>query len=72
MPRDGDVVLATFERGQPEVAACLASDPVSEIGERLCEIVTGHVPRKPQAVMTSSRTKWSRMILGTFRSSKWQ
>ena len=67
----GDVVLATFERGQPEVAACLASDPVSEIGERLCEIVTGDVPRKPQALMTSSRTKWRRMILGTLSAALW-
>jgi hypothetical protein len=52
------------------VATGLAADSVSEIGEGLREIVTGDVPRKPQALMTSSRTKWSRMTLGTLPSSK--
>ena len=40
--------------------------------ESLREIVTGDIPRKPQALMTSSRTKWSRMTFGTLPSSKWQ
>lgn len=66
------MVLATFEGGQSEVATGLATDPVSEIGEGLREIVAGDVPRKPQARMTSSRTKWSRMTFGTLPSSKWQ
>jgi hypothetical protein len=39
------------------VATCLAGDPVPEIGEGLREVVTGDVPRKPQALMISSRTK---------------
>ncbi len=69
---DGDVVLAMFEGGQPEVATGLTGDPVLEIGEGFREVVTGDVPRKPQALMTSSRTKWSRMTLGTLPSSKWQ
>ena len=54
---DGDVMLATFEGGQSEVATGLTGDPVPEIGEGLREVVTGDVPRKPQALMTSSRTK---------------
>ena len=69
---NGDVVLATFDGGQSEMATGLAGDPVPEIGEGRREIVTGDVPRKPQALMTSSRTKWSRMTLGTLPSSKWQ
>ena len=69
---NGDVVLATFEGGQSKVATGLASDPVSEIGEGVREVVTGDVPRKPQALMTSSRTKWSRMTFGIWPSSKWQ
>ena len=47
------------------MAAGLAGHPVAEISERLREIVAGDVPRQSQAVMTSSRTKWSRMILGS-------
>jgi hypothetical protein len=70
MAWDGDVVLATFRGGQSDVATGLAADSVSEIGEGLREIVTGDVPRKPQALMTSSRTKWSRMTPGTLPSSK--
>ena len=69
---DGDVMLAAFESGQAEVTTSLAGYPVAEIGESLREIVTGDIPRKPQALMTSSRTKWSRMTFGTLPSSKWQ
>jgi hypothetical protein len=47
------------------VAAGLTGHPVAEVTERLREIVAGDVPRQSQAVMTSSRTKWSRMILGS-------
>ena len=54
---DGDVMLATFESGQPEVATCLAGHPVPEISEGFRQVVTGDVPRKPQALMISSRTK---------------
>ncbi len=63
--RDRDVVLAAFESGQPKMAAGLAGHPVVQASERLREIVAGDVPRQSQAVMTSSRTKWSRMILGS-------
>jgi len=63
--RDGDVVLAAFESGQSKMAAGLTSHPVAQVSERLREIVAGDVPRQSQAVMTSSRTKWSRMILGS-------
>ena len=55
--RNGEVVLATFECGQSEMATGLASDPVAEITECLREIVPRDVPRQPQALMTSSRTK---------------
>jgi hypothetical protein len=68
--RNRDVVLATFERGQSEMAAGLASGPVAEITECLREIVPRDVPRQPQALMTSSRMKWSRMTFGTLPSSK--
>lgn len=54
---NGDVMLAAFGGGQTEVTSCLAGYPVAEGRERLREIVTGDVPRKPQALMTSSRTK---------------
>jgi hypothetical protein len=47
------------------MAASLTGHPVAEVTERLREIVTRDVPRQSQAVMTSSRTKWSRMILGS-------
>jgi hypothetical protein len=65
-------MLSAFERGQPEVATCLAGHPVPEIGKSLREVVTRDVPREPQALMISSRTKWSRMTFGTLPSSKWQ
>ena len=67
-----DVMLATFEGGQSEVAPSLAGNAVSELDEGFREVVTGDVPRKPQALMTSSRMKWSRMTFGTLPSSKWQ
>jgi hypothetical protein len=70
--RNRDVVLATFESGQSEVAPGLAGHPITQIGQGFREVVTGDVPRKPQALMTSSRTKWSRMTFGALPSSKWQ
>ena len=54
---NGDVMLAAFGGGQAEVTTRLAGYPVAEVGECLREVVTGDVPRKPQALMTSSRTK---------------
>jgi hypothetical protein len=69
MAREGEVVLTTFERDQCEVATGLASDPVAEIIECLREIVPRDVPRQPQALMISSRMKWSRTTLGTSHSS---
>lgn len=36
---DGDVVLATLEGGQPEVATSLTGCPVAEIGEGFREVV---------------------------------
>ena len=72
MARNRDVVLATFESGQSEVTPGLAGHPITQIGQGFREIVTGDVPRKLQALMTSSRTKWSRMTFGALPSSKWQ
>ena len=63
--RNSDVVFPTFESSQPDVAAGLTGHPVAEVSERLREIVARDVPRQSQAVMTSSRTKWSRMSLGS-------
>jgi hypothetical protein len=57
VPRNRDVVLAAFERGQPKMATGLTGHPIAQLSEGPCEIVTGDVPRQPQAVMTSSRTK---------------
>ena len=54
---NGDVMFASFGGGQAEVTSRLTGHPVAEVGERLREVVTGDVPRKPQALMTSSRTK---------------
>jgi hypothetical protein len=39
------------------VATSLTGYAVAEIGEGLRELVARDVPRKPQALMTSSRTK---------------
>jgi hypothetical protein len=39
------------------VTSRLTGHPVAEVGECLREVVAGDVPRKPQALMTSSRTK---------------
>jgi len=52
------------------MAAGLTGHPVAQASEGFGEIVAGDVPRKPHAVMTSSRTKWSRITLGDCPSSK--
>ena len=65
VPRNSDMMFTAFESGQPNMAAGLAGHPVAEISEGFREIVAGDVSRQSQAVMTSSRTKWSRMILGS-------
>ena len=67
---DRDVVLAAFQGGQPEVAACLTGYAIAQICEGSCEVVARDVPRKPQALMISSRTKWSRITFGAVPSSK--
>jgi hypothetical protein len=66
----GDVVLAALGGGETKVAPGLTGQPVAQNAEGLREIVPGDVPRKPQAVITSSRTKWSRMIRGAWPGSK--
>lgn len=70
LTRGGDVMLTTFTGRQTKMAAGLAVRPVAEIAKSSREIVTGDVARKSQAVMTSARTKWSRMTLGIWSSSK--
>ena len=65
MTRNGDGVRTAFEGGQPKMAAGLTGNSVAQVSERLGEIVARDIPRQSQAVMTSSRTKWSRMILGS-------
>lgn len=70
MTWDGDMMLTTFKGRQAKMAAGLAGRPVAEIAKNSRELVTGDVARKSQAVMTSSRTKWSRMTLGMWSSSK--
>ena len=72
MARNGDMVLAAFECCQPKMATGLTGHPVAQLTKGLREILAGDVPRQPHAVMTSSRTKWSRMTLGSWPSSKWQ
>ena len=67
---DRDVVLAAFQSGQPEVAACLTGYAIAQIDEGSCEVFAGDIARKPQALMISSRTKWSRMTFGAIPSSK--
>ena len=57
MAGDGDMVLALLEGGKSDVTTGLTGDPVAEIGEGPREIVPRDVPRKPQALITSSRTK---------------
>ena len=68
--RDRDVVLAACQGGKPEVAACLTGYAIAQIGEGFCEVFARNVPRKPQALMISLRTKWSRMTFGAVPSSK--
>ena len=70
MTWDGDVMLTAFIGRQAKMAAGLSSCPVAEITKNSRELVTGDVARKSQAVMTSSRTKWSRMTLGIWSSPK--
>jgi hypothetical protein len=55
--RNRDVVLAAFKGGQPKMATGLTGHPVARISKRAREIIAGEIPRQPQAVMTSSRTK---------------
>jgi hypothetical protein len=72
VPRNSDMMFTALEGGQPNMAAGLTAHPVAEVSERLRGIVARDVPRQSQAVMTSSRTKWRRIILGSWLSSKWQ
>jgi len=55
--RNRNVVRAAFEGGQPKMATGLTGHPIAQVSEGCREIVTGDVPRQPQAPMTSSRTK---------------
>ena len=52
MAWNGDVVLATFDGGQSEMATGLAGDPVPEIGEGRREIVTVVGPNGEQRPVT--------------------
>jgi hypothetical protein len=62
---DRDMVLAVFGGCQAKVATGLPGHAVAKAGERVCEIVSGDVPRQSHAVMTSSRTKCKRMTFGS-------
>jgi hypothetical protein len=55
--RNRDVVLAAFEGGQPKMATGLTGHPVAQVSKGVREIIAGDIPRQPQTVMTSSRTK---------------
>lgn len=41
--RDCDVVLPGLLRGEPQMASCLASQPIAEGGERLSEVLARDV-----------------------------
>src|ERR1017187_3867738 len=56
--------------GQPDAAACLASLFITQCCEGLLEIGARPMPRHSHTAMSSSRTKWRRMILGRDSSSK--
>lgn len=64
MPRNCDVVFTVLKRGQSKMATGLTGRPVAQAGQGPREIVAGDVPRQPQALMISSRTKWRRITLG--------
>ncbi len=70
--RNGDVVLRLFaSRGKPHVTARLPSHLIAEAkqcpGEFRAADITGHL----QAGMTSSFTRWRRIMLGFSASAKW-
>jgi hypothetical protein len=52
------------------MAPGLTGQPIAQDAKGFREIVPGDVPREPQAVMTSSRTKWSRITRGAWPSLK--
>lgn len=70
MVRHRDMVLPALRGREADVAPRLPRDPVAEALQCLREPSPREVARKPQAGMTSSRTKWSRMILGAWPGSK--
>ncbi len=65
-----DMVLAALGGGEAKMAPGLTGQPIAQDAKGLREIVPGDVPREPQAVMTSSRTKWSRITRGAWPSMK--
>ena len=68
--RHGDVVLTALRGGKAKVAPGLTGQAVAQGAKHLREIVPRDVSREPQEVMTSSRTKCSRMIRGAWPGSK--
>ena len=58
MGGDRDVVFAAGMGRQTEMTSGLASDPISEFGERLRELRSRNIAREPwcHIAMTSSRT----------------
>jgi hypothetical protein len=71
--RDRHVVLASPLGGEPDVASRLPVDHVAQSRQGPGQVTSGDVPGEPQAEITSSRTRWSRMALGRDASSgKWQ
>ena len=57
--------LSSYSR-QPQVASCLSSLLVPELAELAGKRSAAQVAGQLHTAMTSSRTKWSRMSLGTF------
>lgn len=64
------VMLAARLRGQPQMAADLAGDSISEYFEVSSEITPRDISGQSHRARTSSLTRWSRMTLGPRASSK--
>src|ERR1035438_10320196 len=66
---DNLVVFASLLRRHPQMGTALSRDNVAQLAQRLRQLRTAEVPRRLHRASTSSRTKWSRIILGACEGS---
>lgn len=69
--RDSEVTLATVNHGEElHVATGLMESVRTRTRQTGDQFVPGNIARKPHAEMTSSLTRWSRMIAGPLPLAK--